>query len=235
MAVSPLPGLRPAPVGFVRRTLQIKPAGIQLFHFFRQQLTEQYIISVCQLLIDFRTVFPLPSPIFHTLTDFIVATPHCQRSMIAQTLDVVNHFLRYLFQKSRVMRIRGTGKHKVLPHQYPPLVCLLIQGIVFIHSSAPDTYHIHVCSLYILQQADIPFTGDTWQQGIRRYQIGSLGEHRNAVHLKIEAHAQTILLVYDTYRAKSDPMLLAGNRFSIYADRSTEIIQGSLSPSIGHP
>ena len=64
--------------------------------------------------------------------------------MIAQTLNVVFYLAGYIAQESRIMRIGGTSKHKVLPYQNAAPVGFLKERIVFIDTAAPHTNHIHI-------------------------------------------------------------------------------------------
>ena len=155
--------------------------------------------------------------------------------MIPQPFDIVFGFFRYPMQESRIVRIRGTSKHKILPDEDSPLVGFFKEGIIFINASSPYTYHIHVRDLCIFQQTRITGTSHPRKQGIGRNQVGTFGKHRNTVYLKIETHSFFVLLLYHTYLPEPYLMTFLRNQLSIDPHRRFKLIQRRLSPAVGHP
>ena len=83
MTVAPAPGFGSAPVGRIRRTMQIEAVGIQLLHLVGQQRAEQLVVSRKHTLVYLFTEFLIPAPVFDCLNDFIVSAPHGNAGMIA--------------------------------------------------------------------------------------------------------------------------------------------------------
>ena len=208
MAVAHLPALRPAPVGLQRRAFQVEATRIKFFHLLWQKLTEKYIISLLHLLIDFGRIFLLPPPVAHTLVNLIIAAPHGQRRMVAQTTNVIFRFRFYTTQKGRVMGISGASEHEVLPHQDATSVGFLKERIVLVDTAAPHTHHIHIGRLHILQQTAVALARNTWQQRIRRNQVCTFGKHRHPVHFEVKTLAVLVFFLHYTYRTQANLVTL---------------------------
>lgn len=92
-----------------------------------------------------------------------------------------------IIEQGAFCRIHAAGKHKVLPNHNSMLITQIIEDIVLIDTSAPDTQHIHVYTGGIENRPFIILGSDARQEVIRRDVIGSFGKNRTPVQLYIES------------------------------------------------
>ena len=194
VAVGNLPAFGSAPIGFVGRTVHIETGAVQTLYHLRQQLTEQYVVSAFHFGKCLGCVFSLPSPVAHALVYLVVATPHGERRMSAQTLYVIFCLSLHAFDEQRVVRIGAAGEHEVLPYQYAVAVGLGVEIVVFVDAASPHAQHIHVGSLYVFKNTLVALGRDVGQQGVVGYEVSSLGKHRLAVHYEVERLAVFVVV-----------------------------------------
>ena len=156
---------------------------------------EKFVVSFLHFFPNCRILVSLfPTPEAHAFVDFVITTPHGQTSMITQTLDIVFGFFPYTTQESRITRISGASKDKVLPNQYTHLIRCIIEMVIFIYTTSPYTNHIVIGILRIFHQLVIAFLGHVREQGIVRNQIRTFGKHGLVIDHKVERLA--ILIVF---------------------------------------
>lgn len=135
---------------------------------------------LCPNLVGIFLVLPfyltLPAPAQPGILAFIISTPQSNASMIAQTFHIVHRLLMDIIEQGAFCRIHAAGKHKVLPNHNSMLITQIIEDIVLIDTSAPDTQHIHVYTGGIENRPFIILGSDARQEVIRRDVIGSFGK-----------------------------------------------------------
>ena len=122
MALAEAQRLGSPPVRRVGATLDIGAEGIVLAELARDELTKETHIVPSEELVGLLGVLLLPAPVLHGFTYLIIATPHCDRGLGAQTTDVVHELSGDIAEEGIVPGVGRTGKHEVLPEEDPPLI-----------------------------------------------------------------------------------------------------------------
>src|SRR5690606_28188608 len=99
------------------RAFPIANFWAQTINHPRQNMIENGMIVCPYFLSLFLCFIVLPAPALPTFTILIIAAPKCDTWVVSQTFYVVNCFLFYVFQKSRIARIHRASEHKILPNQ----------------------------------------------------------------------------------------------------------------------
>lgn len=153
-----------------------------------------------QLIIGFHfipnllRIFWCPTPMIHSFRNFVVSTPHSQRSMISKSLNILNNFLFNTINELIITWIGGTRKLKILPQQYTLFICILVHLITFINATCPNTEHVHVGRNGIINNLLISLFCYVRQKYIIRNKIGTLSKYLMIIDLEIKRFTILVLL-----------------------------------------
>ncbi len=91
-----------------------------------------------------------PSPLIYEHFHLVVSAPKSQRSVVTNSLDVVDDLLLDILVEFRCELVNGTSKHEVLPDDKSELIAGIPEGIKRIMTAAPNTDSVVVSVLGLL-------------------------------------------------------------------------------------
>ena len=112
--------------------------------------------------------------------------------MILKVFYVLAELIGYIFNEFRILRISGTGKHKVLPDKESKFIAKVVEEIIFIEATPPDSKHIHITGFGKLKQLPIFFIGYPGNEKIGWDPVGSPGKDIPTVNVEPECVFITI-------------------------------------------
>ncbi|MPM39344.1 hypothetical protein SDC9_85977 [bioreactor metagenome] len=106
--------------------------------------------------------------------------------MVTQSLNVIDHFIFNIIEKSIVGRVGHTTENKILPNNDTSLIGLAVKFFVLVDPAAPNADKVHIRGFYIIEKLCVIIFVLLGSENFTRNIIGAFGKQRNAVYLKIK-------------------------------------------------
>src|SRR5690606_32284876 len=103
-------------------------------------------------------------------------TPVGQRSMIAQSFDVIDGFIFYAIEKHIVGGVGSATENKILPNKDTPFIGLTVELLILVNSTPPNANKVHVCSFNMVEHLFVVCTILLCGKYFAGNGIGSLGK-----------------------------------------------------------
>ena len=176
-----------------------------------------------------------PVSFLHKFFHLVVAAPQSQRSVMADSLDVVPELLPDIFLKFRRQLIYRAGEHEILPHHQTQLIAGVKEPVLRIVAAAPYANHVKVGFLALHEQLSGALPVHPPQQMILGDIVGAHGKNTFAVHLMGEGRSPLILLNMHGHGAKADPALPYIRRLPVQVQLHPHPVKGLVSHPVGPP
>src|SRR5665648_157258 len=154
--------------------------------------------------------FFFPAPTKPGSQNFIIPAPQSNTWVVAQTLDVVNSFLFYIFLKRGIVRKHGTCKHKNLPDKNYVFVAYIIEPVIFVNTATPNAQHIKVGDLSGVNNLLIHLISYTGFKNIVWNVIRSFHKYRNTIQFEVERSSFFVFIANQFKGADTNTIILFG-------------------------
>ena len=153
----------------------------------------------------FRQLFPVRQEfVMIAAKNLVVAAPKGERRPVAQSPPLKLRLGARAGDKFPIRRIKGAGKHEVLPNQQSKFVAQIVKILALIDATTPHADHVHVG----LRRADeITFVISPSQPGHKamcRNPVRSFRKNRPAVDHELKRLAPFILMAVEGDRAQAN-------------------------------
>ncbi len=169
-----------------------------------------------QLVIDPPARIPvarlLPVNLIGKPVVLVVAAPQGDAGAVAQSSQDGHRLSLHLGHEiGVVIRIRGTGKHEILPDKDTQFVAEPVENVLLVDAAAPGPQHVHVGRHGQIQELPVSAFIHLAEEGIGRDPVGPFGEDFNPVQHEGEELCPRLVWVRRLVHlngAHADPLLL---------------------------
>lgn len=101
-------------------------------------------MSLLRLLVSFKQVFLLPSPMTCALMCLIVATPRNRQHVVTRALGIMFYLTNCVTRRDQVVQVNNADGRRILPCRGTTPVNFLGRHIIFVSATTPRAGRIRV-------------------------------------------------------------------------------------------
>ena len=146
-----------------------------------------------------------PAPLIHKHFHLVVAAPQRQAGVVPDPLHIVGKLPGDIFLKFRRQLVHRTCEHEILPDGQPQLIANVVEPVVRIEAAAPDTDHIEVGQLTVLQKPAGLLRASSPQEMLLRNVVRAHGKKWFSVDDMCKALAPGVFFPLHGHAAQADP------------------------------
>jgi hypothetical protein len=138
--------------------------------------------------------------------------------VVPESFNVVYEFLLHILKLRWSRRIHPISEHELLPDHDSFFVTDIVESVVFVGSTTPDSNEVEISLNCGFNSIDIDLFRDSRHEHIRRDIICSLRKNPYAINDEVEALAYSVILLHELDGSETDIVgllvndLIVGNK-----------------------